>query len=140
LIKYYSNFFTEEEIFDVVALKVLPNAKYLEEKIHKEISSTVNKQLKKYPFQMEFVVYDMKPTESMGVHYDFSYTTPPHISVVVYLSSEFEGGEIYFPDQDLAIKPSKGALLFYDSNIRHEVKEIRSGNRSATGVFWDIDE
>ena len=140
LIKYYSNFFTEEEIFGAVASEVLPNAKYLEQKIQDKISLTINKQLEKYAFEHEFVVYNFNTNQSLGLHYDFSYTTPPHISVVVYLNSQFEGGEICFPDYELEIKPAKGDLLFYDSSIKHEVKEIKSGYRIATGVFWNVKE
>ena len=58
----------------------------------------------------------------------------------MYLNSQFEGGEICFPDYELEIKPAKGDLLFYDSSIKHEVKEIKSGYRIATGVFWNVKE
>lgn len=53
------------------------------------------------------------------------------ITAILYLNSDFEGGEICFPRQDTTIKPSAGLLLVFPSNrnFPHEVKPIRSGRR-----------
>ena len=51
--------------------------------------------------------------------------------VLLYLNDEYNGGEIYFPEFDLEIKPEKGELIFFPGNnlYMHGVKEVTEGNR-----------
>ena len=38
------------------------------------------------------------------------------VSCVLYLNSDFEGGELNFPNQDVTIKPEEGMLVLFPSN------------------------
>lgn len=53
-------------------------------------------------------------------------------STVVYLNDEYEGGNIYFPNQDFVYKPKKGSAVFFPSagtEYIHGVTEVLSGTR-----------
>jgi hypothetical protein len=53
------------------------------------------------------------------------------ITAILYLNSEFTGGQINFPKQDVSIEPKAGKLVIFPSNknFRHEVRPILSGWR-----------
>ena len=53
---------------------------------------------------------------------------------IFFLNDDYEGGEIYFPDYEISIKPEPGDLLCFPDQPRyvHGVKEIISGTRFTT--------
>jgi predicted 2-oxoglutarate/Fe(II)-dependent dioxygenase YbiX len=57
---------------------------------------------------------------------------------VLYLTDEYDGGEIYFPEHNIDIKPNAGTLIFFPSNnfYNHGVKEITFGKRYTSAQFW----
>jgi hypothetical protein len=62
-------------------------------------------------------------------------------SALLYLSdygTDFTGGEIIFPKQNLTIYPTKGMLVFFRGDLEHphEVNTIISGNRYAIVTFF----
>jgi predicted 2-oxoglutarate/Fe(II)-dependent dioxygenase YbiX len=82
-------------------------------------------------------------------------TMVPAISIVLYLSSDFEGGELVFVDKDsvfkvfsdtgvtvnqnekdIIIKPSSGHIAIFDSNVIHKVNPVLSGNRISTDIVY----
>lgn len=62
------------------------------------------------------------------------------ISSVLYYNDDYDGGEIYFPNQNLLIKPKPGMFICFPANddFPHEVKEIKSGYRWCSTAFWCI--
>ena len=62
------------------------------------------------------------------------------ISSVFYYNDDYEGGEIYFPKQDLLIKPEPGMFICFPSKdeFPHQVKEVKSGYRWCSSMFWCI--
>jgi hypothetical protein len=60
------------------------------------------------------------------------------ISSVLYYNDDYEGGEIYFPKQDLLIKPEPGMFICFPAKdeFPHQVKEIKSGYRWCSSTFW----
>jgi predicted 2-oxoglutarate/Fe(II)-dependent dioxygenase YbiX len=64
----------------------------------------------------------------------------PHrdVSAIYYLSDEFEGGEIVFGLQQLAVKPRRGLLLAFPSDAAHlhEVLPVRSGVRYTMPIWF----
>lgn len=66
----------------------------------------------------------------------------PHydLSSLFYLNDDYEGGELYFPLQDVKFKPKRGAAYFFpgDKNYIHGVTEIKSGLRFTCPFFWEI--
>jgi hypothetical protein len=59
-------------------------------------------------------------------------------SGILYLTDNYEGGEIYFPNQDFKIKPKAGTFIFFEGNIDvpHEVLEVTSGVRCNIISFY----
>jgi hypothetical protein len=64
------------------------------------------------------------------------------INSLIYYNDDFVGGELYYPDFDLEIKPEPGLAVFHpgDINYLHGVKMIQSGDRYTTPSFYTITE
>jgi hypothetical protein len=64
------------------------------------------------------------------------------LSSLFYLNDDYEGGELYFPLQQVQFKPKKGAAYFFpgDMNYIHGVTEIKNGVRYTCPFFWEILE
>jgi hypothetical protein len=56
---------------------------------------------------------------------------------IIYLNSDFEGGEIYFPDRSgLQYKPVQGSIVFFKGAEWHGVRAVTGGTRyTAPGWF-----
>lgn len=59
---------------------------------------------------------------------------------VLYLNDDYEGGELFFPEHDLIIKPNKHSIYIMPGGVEniHGVKEITSGERHTLLSFWDF--
>lgn len=68
---------------------------------------------------------------------DFPYFD---IAGLFYLNNDYEGGELYFPEQNIQFKPKPGAAYFFpgDKNYIHGVTEIKSGERYTCPFFFTI--
>lgn len=64
------------------------------------------------------------------------------IGSVIYLNNDYEGGEIYFPDHELDIKPDPGTAVAFPGDLYffHGVREIRKTERYAIPIFWTVLE
>lgn len=65
----------------------------------------------------------------MPPHFDES--RPHDIATLIYLNDDYEGGEIYFPEFDIKIKPKPGDMVAFPDNpsFMHGVKKITGSNR-----------
>jgi hypothetical protein len=97
---------------------------------------------------VEMIVGDSMPVhvdqgtaqnKSVGLKTGFGYPSRD-ISSVFYYNDDYEGGEIYFPKQDLLIKPEPGMFICFPSKdeFPHQVKEVKSGYRWCSSMFWCI--
>ena len=59
----------------------------------------------------------------------------PHVSVLLYLNDNYEGGEFVVADKE--IKPKKGSSILFPSNFMypHEAKPVTNGTRFSV-VAW----
>ena len=59
------------------------------------------------------------------------------LSVLIYLSEEFEGGALFFPNFNLRIRPTAGMMVAFPSDHRyiHAAEPLTSGSRIAI-VSW----
>ena len=73
-------------------------------------------------------------------HYDGGGTTNRTLSALLYLNSDFEGGELEFPFFDIKITPEPGMLILFPSNFAysHVAKPITAGTKYAL-VTWIRD-
>ena len=62
------------------------------------------------------------------------------LSGLFYLNEDYEGGELYFPLQNIQFKPKAGGAYFFpgDKNFIHGVTEVTSGIRYVIPFFWTI--
>lgn len=62
------------------------------------------------------------------------------INSLFYYNDDFEGGELYYPEFDLIIKPKPGLAVAHpgDINYLHGVKKVISGQRYTTPSFYTI--
>jgi predicted 2-oxoglutarate/Fe(II)-dependent dioxygenase YbiX len=77
--------------------------------------------------------------KSMGPHVDdYGNGEDPNISVVLYLNDDYEGGEIYFKEQGVKIKPKAGSIVIFPSvePYYHESLPVISGIKYMCPGFW----
>jgi hypothetical protein len=76
---------------------------------------------------------------SMGPHTDaYDEEDALAYSILVYLNDDYEGGEIFFPNQNILLKPQAGSLIIFPScePYVHQVKEITKGTRYISPFLW----
>lgn len=85
----------------------------------------------------EFAQYDnskthiAKFTEGYGMHEHFDSTKPNDIATLIYINDNYDGGDIYFPELGISIKPGIGDLVCFPDtpDFVHGVKPITNGTR-----------
>lgn len=62
------------------------------------------------------------------------------INSLFYYNDDFSGGELYYPQYDLEIKPSPGLAVAHPGDIYylHGVRKILSGQRYTTPSFYSV--
>jgi hypothetical protein len=90
-------------------------------------------------FQNPHADKELHEGNDAGTPNDFPYYD---IASLFYLNDDYEGGELYFPLQDVQFKPKRGAAYFFpgDMNYVHGVTEIKNGIRYTCPFFWEILE
>ena len=69
--------------------------------------------------------------EGYGMHEHFDSTKPNDIATLIYLNEDYDGGQIYFPELNIYIKPQEGDLICFPDtpDFVHGVKPIKDGIR-----------
>lgn len=64
------------------------------------------------------------------------------LGTVFYLNEDYEGGELFFPLQNIKFKPKARAAYFFpgDKNYIHGVTKVTSGTRYTAPFFWTITQ
>jgi len=67
-----------------------------------------------------------------------NHTPQRDYSAILYLNSEFEGGELFFEALDVRIKPARGLLIGFPSHHRfiHGVDPVVLGNRYSISLWF----
>jgi len=75
------------------------------------------------------------------IHTDHFTSAPRHLSIIMNLNDEYEGGDLIFTDQKeqeiKRFKLGKGTIVFFPSNFMypHSIQPITKGNRYSI-VAW----
>ena len=96
----------------------------------------------KYKLAKLTFIHNRGPGPGYGPHTDFiamSDGTYEQVSatILAYLCDpeDFEGGDIFFPDYDVTIRPKKGSILIFGNKVRHGVTDVISGRRAIASIF-----
>jgi len=105
----------------------------------------VNNYKMEYKFEIKRVVGNvMKPGSICEAHNDDGdvYLNKPkiekHYSGLFFFNDDYEGGELYFSNLGMKIKPKVGSLVLFrgDEHRLHGVNEVKSGYRGNLLMFW----
>lgn len=100
--------------------------------IHKRVSSLFDI---KFHTQMIRMIHKTDKHSFWESHSDNSGDDEIKYGVVLYLNDNFNGGELYYPDLDIIVKPEKGMLVYHLGDQEHEVLKVISGDRYTLTSF-----
>jgi hypothetical protein len=69
-----------------------------------------------------------KPNTNMGIHKDDELDSTVQYGVVIYLNDNYEGGEIYYPELNITIKPKARSIIIHPAGLAHGVTTIKGNN------------
>ncbi len=75
--------------------------------------------------------------DGKGVHRDNveAHDLDNVFGLVVYLNADYLGGELYYPEIRLKIKPKENSVLIHYAGLSHGVEEVVSGTRYVLTSF-----
>jgi hypothetical protein len=71
-----------------------------------------------------------------------TYFTSKNFTSMLYLNSDFEGGDLYFPQHNnFTVTPGPGVLAIFSGDLDHfhGITPITSGLRYTHTTFWSKD-
>lgn len=77
---------------------------------------------------------DLDGNDNGGTHNIFS--------TILYLNNDYDGGEVYFKNQDISLKLDPGTILTFkgDLNNVHKINEVISGTRYNVISFFNVKQ
>ncbi|WP_370324390.1 2OG-Fe(II) oxygenase [Amycolatopsis sp. WAC 04197] len=73
----------------------------------------------------------LDPGDFIGSHDDFSANQLYSHTLVIGLSSDYDGGalSLHLPEGVLNVRPLRGDVIIFDSRVVHEIHAVESGRR-----------
>ena len=126
------------KIVPLIHIDALAYVSIMSQKVIKKISKEFG--LTKELFCQETQMGTWDIGEGSGKHVDNLGAEFVNYSSIAYLSDDYEGGEIEFPEYEIKYKPLAGDLIIFPcDNVVHEVYPVISGQRSTVvGFYSDI--
>ena len=62
-----------------------------------------------------------------------------NITTLTYITTDYDGGNIFFPDFDVEFSPEAGSLLMFPSRYRHGIRKLEGGRRYTVPMFFSFD-
>jgi predicted 2-oxoglutarate/Fe(II)-dependent dioxygenase YbiX len=90
-------------------------------------------------FGKDFVINKYATNEDMGPHVDWNeQNSDLEYSFVVYLNDDYIGGEIYWENQGVQLKPEAGSIVLFPSKepYFHGVTVVTQGNKIFIPHYW----
>ena len=93
-----------------------------------------------YMEAINFVRYEVG--QHFQVHSDDGFSYSCTISSVGYFNDDYEGGELWFPTQDITFKPEKGDILLFPSNYMysHASLPVIDGVKYSAVTMFDYND
>ena len=140
-------FGTEDYLTLVKQEKMSMNTEWLDKSIEipGELPHTLSQRIQDL-FSSEVAMGPMQtiqrhyPGSFMKEHVDQDHNSSLIYACVIYLNDDFNGGELYFPEIDLEVKPIKGSMMLFSASKKylHGVKKVLDGptRYAITGFVW----
>jgi hypothetical protein len=144
---YWENRVATQDALDLNNPNINPILKNLQQRLKLEVDKFFNVNALPTPaaivrwlpgqLQMPHADKELHQGDDAGKPNDFPFYD---IAGLFYLNDDYEGGELYFPKQEIEFKPKPGGAYFFpgDLNYIHGVKEITSGIRYVVPFFFTI--
>ena len=105
-----------------------------------EIAERVNSLFSDFDYMVDLgcIVRGSEKYPVTGMHRDNEadgIDTEHMYGVLLYLNSDFDGGEICYPELDVVYKPKPGVLLIHHASNLHGVNPVNSGVRYSMIAF-----
>lgn len=75
-------------------------------------------------------------TSNYGPHVDQAHR---QFTAVYYINDNYEGGEFYFSDTGVCIKPKANSLIIFNSKMKHGILPVDSGERFTMSWWYTFD-
>lgn len=140
---YGQNMFTSFPILEDPSLN--KRARYIISSIKNAFYTCAEKYKNYYNLEHEVIIdteFGIKKYyvgRGLGPHADqYDGNMKLRYSMVLYLNDDYEGGELWFPNHDIIIKPKPGSLAIFPSYepYLHASKAIISGSKYMCPAFW----
>lgn len=90
----------------------------------------------------DIIDYEQKEVYDVGNLLEEQKETWPfhwsgHLSIIIYLNNDYDGGILYFPDQGIEIKPEPGMMVMFPGNLHflHGVTKTSGANRFTVSLW-----
>jgi Rps23 Pro-64 3,4-dihydroxylase Tpa1-like proline 4-hydroxylase len=102
--------------------------------VTKEVEPILSEYSKTYDidfYKTEYQLVRYKEGQFFKEHTDATDEFPRKISILIYLNSNYSGGEIVFTKLSMPIKPEKNTLIMFPSSeeFSHSAEPIKSGTK-----------
>ncbi len=105
------------------------------------ISNDLSKFITGYDIRPFGVIQRHYPGVGLDEHVDQHNDPSLKYACVAYLNDNYEGGELYFPDRGITVKPDAGSIAVFDasSDYLHGVHPVTGNNTryAMTSFIWD---
>lgn len=91
----------------------------------------------------KFGINKYETNKFMGPHVDWNeYNSQIRYTIVVYLNDSYTGGELYFNNQDIKLKPVAGSVVMFPSKLPylHQSLEVETGRKMLITHHWKAKE
>lgn len=120
----------------------LKKLKLLQEAIFPELKNYVQDYTNQNLVMDTFALVKYTEGQFFKEHSDGAENLGRALSIVIYLNDDYEGGEIYFRNQNLTMKPRAKSMVLFPSTdeFLHEAKPVISGTKYAIVSFWHMEK
>lgn len=110
--------------------------------VDEEVKNMITKISSPWIANAGFSFMQIEENSWLGDHRDGDYKIPGwHLWGGVLYLTDFEGGDVVYPDQDVRFHGKKGDLLFHTGDTPHYVDYVKSKNRYIiTFYLWKEDK
>lgn len=89
-----------------------------------------------------YLIKKYKIGGDLGTHIDKNVDDPLETmdwTMLIYLNDDYDGGDVFFVDHDLTIKPSAGSVLFFSCLEPHFANTVTSGEKAFIFSYIHLD-